>query len=283
MASPASGLLQHHVTDDLPDEKPMTVRRRILALLTMTTVLAGAAHAGDVATPWHDARQMVLVTTADWNADHGTLRTFVRDGEGWREERAATAVTIGKNGAAWGLGLNAAQTEAGGPLKRDGDNRSSAGIFRIGAAFGYAAHVDTAMPYLALTATDWCVDVNGAAHYNRIVDTKVVGTDAVKGSSEPMRRDLHLNGDQHYRMGFVIEQNPQNVPGAGSCIFAHLWGSPTTPTAGCTAMTPAVMQSLLAWLKPEDHPVFVLLPRGQYDRLRAEWQLPRIADGSTAE
>lgn len=261
----------------------MTVRRPTLALLMLAATLAGAAHAGTAATPWRDARQMVLVTTAGWNADHGTLRTFAREGDGWREVRAATPVTIGKNGAGWGLGLNAPQTDAGGPVKREGDNRSPAGVFRIGEVFGYADKAETAMPYRALTATDWCVDVSGAAQYNRIVDAKVVGDAAVKGSSEPMRRDLHANGDQRYRQGFVIEQNPQNKPQAGSCIFGHLWKSPTDATAGCTAMTPPVMQSLLAWLKPEDQPVFVLLPQAEYLRLRNAWQLPRIASTDGAQ
>ncbi|HEY8329173.1 MAG TPA: hypothetical protein VIO59_12105, partial [Rhodanobacter sp.] len=65
----------------------MTVRRRTLALLTFAIALAGAAHAGTAATPWHDAGQLVLVTTAGWNANHGILRTFARDGDGdsWRE------------------------------------------------------------------------------------------------------------------------------------------------------------------------------------------------------
>jgi L,D-peptidoglycan transpeptidase YkuD (ErfK/YbiS/YcfS/YnhG family) len=255
----------------------MTVLRPTLALLTLAVTLAGAAHAATARTPWHDSRQLVLVVTPDWNADHGTLRTFVRDGEGWREARAATPVTIGKNGAGWGLGLNAPQADAGGPVKREGDNRSPAGVFRIGDTFGYAARIDTAMPYLALNATEYCVDVSGARHYNRIVDAKVVGDAAVKGSTEPMRRDLHADGDQRYRMGFVIEQNPQAIPHGGSCIFGHLWKSPSSATAGCTAMTPATMQSLLAWLKPEDAPVFVLLPQAEYERLRSTWQLPKIA------
>jgi L,D-peptidoglycan transpeptidase YkuD (ErfK/YbiS/YcfS/YnhG family) len=253
----------------------MTVRRRTLALLTFAAVLAGVAHAGAADAPWRNARQMIVVTTADWHADHGTLRTFVRDGDGWREVRAATPVTIGKNGAGWGMGLNPAQT--GGPLKREGDNRSPAGVFRIGTAFGYAAHAATALPYRALRASDWCMDVSGSPHYNRIVDAEVVGAEAVKGSSEPMRRDLHADGDQRYRLGFVIEHNARAAPEGGSCIFAHLWKSPTDATAGCTAMTPAVMQSLLAWLKPQDHPVFVLLPRAEYERLRNTWQLPTLA------
>jgi hypothetical protein len=44
-------------------------------------------------------------------------------------------------------------------------------------------------------------------------------------------------------------------------------------------MTPASMQSLLAWLKPQDHPVFVLLPQAEYDRLRASWRLPALDAG----
>ncbi|CAM5443443.1 L,D-transpeptidase family protein [Rhodanobacter lindaniclasticus] len=257
----------------------MTVRRRTLALLTFTAALAGVAHAGAADAPWQNARQMIVVTTAGWSANHGTLRTFARDGDGWREVRAATPVTVGKNGAGWGMGLSPPQSD--GPQKREGDDRSPAGVFRLGTAFGYAAHAATALPYRALSASDWCMDVSGSAHYNRIVDANVVGAEAVKGSSEPMRRDLHVDGDQRYRMGFVIEHNAQAAPNGGSCIFAHLWKSPTDATAGCTAMAPPVMQRLLAWLKPQDHPVFVLLPQAEYERLRTAWQLPAIdADGA---
>ena len=252
---------------------------RTFALLILTAVLVGVGHAGAVEAPWQDARQMIVVTTADWNADHGTLRSYERDGDGWREVRAATPVTVGKAGAAWGLGLNAAPGD--GPRKREGDNRSPAGVFRIGTAFGYAASANTALPYRALSASDWCMDVSGTAQYNRIVDADVVGAAAVKGSSEPMRRDLHANGDQRYRQGFVIEHNVDAVAQGGSCIFAHLWASPTTSTAGCTAMAPATMQSLLAWLRPQARPVFVLLPQAQYRRLQDAWHLPRIgASGS---
>jgi L,D-peptidoglycan transpeptidase YkuD (ErfK/YbiS/YcfS/YnhG family) len=91
-----------------------------------------------------------------------------------------------------------------------------------------------------------------------------------------MRRDLHADGDQRYREGFVIEHNPRGKPAAGSCIFAHLWKSPDSTTAGCTAMDPAAMQSLLAWLDAKQRPVFVLLPQSEYDRFHAAWQLPTL-------
>jgi L,D-peptidoglycan transpeptidase YkuD (ErfK/YbiS/YcfS/YnhG family) len=261
---------------ELPDEKLMTVHRRTLALLVFAAALAGTAHAAADA-PWQNARQMIVVTTADWHADHGTLRTFERKDGRWQVVNAGAPVTIGKAGAGWGIGLHPPQ--ATGPHKREGDNRSPAGVFRIGEAFGYAAHADTALPYRALGATDWCVDVSRSPQYNRIVDAKLVGAAAVEGATEPMRRDLHFKGDQRYRLGFVIEHNPDARPQAGSCIFAHLWKSPTAATAGCTAMAPALMQSLLAWLKPRDMPVFVLLPRAEYQRLRSSWHLPALPAG----
>ena len=244
---------------------------RLLLLLSLVFLGVGSARA-DEASAWSDARQLVLVTTPDWNADHGTLRTFERHAGGWQEIGQAAPVTVGKAGAAWGLGLNAPRHD--GPLKREGDLRSPAGVFDIGEAFGYAARADTALPYRALSATDYCVDVSGSPQYNRIVDAKVVGAKAVAGSTEPMRRDIHVHGDQRYAHGFVIEHNPRQRALGGSCIFAHLWKSPVDATTGCTAMAPALMQRLLAWLRPEEHPVFVLLPRSAYARLRASWHLP---------
>jgi L,D-peptidoglycan transpeptidase YkuD (ErfK/YbiS/YcfS/YnhG family) len=268
----------------------MIVRRRTLVLITLAAALVGCAHRSDTiaaatparpATPaaaWQSARQLVLVVTPGWNANHGTLRTFERDGQDWREVSHAMPVTVGKAGAAWGLGLQ--QPQKGGPLKLEGDGRSPAGVFRIGEAFGYAERAATALPYRALSATDYCMDVSGTPQYNRIVDAKEVGAAAVKGSTEPMRRDLHAHGDQRYRLGFVIEHNAHAVPQAGSCIFAHLWKSPHDTTTGCTAMAVPVMRRLLAWLRPEERPVFVLLPLAEYQRLRTTWQLPAPADAA---
>ncbi|MFC5436388.1 L,D-transpeptidase [Rhodanobacter umsongensis] len=268
----------------------MTVRRRTVVLMMLAVALAGCAHRGATIAPatavapdppaaaWQNARQLILVTTPGWNANHGTLRTFERDRQGWREVGRATPVTIGKAGAAWGLGLQPPQ--AAGPLKLEGDGRSPAGVFRIGEAFGYAGRAATALSYRALSATDYCMDVSGTAQYNRIVDAKEVGAAAVKGSTEPMRRDLHAHGDQRYRLGFVIEHNARAVPQAGSCIFAHLWKSPHDTTTGCTAMAMPVMRRLLAWLRPENQPVFVLLPQPEYQRLRTAWQLPAPADSA---
>jgi L,D-peptidoglycan transpeptidase YkuD (ErfK/YbiS/YcfS/YnhG family) len=224
---------------------------------------------------WQDAQQMVLVLVPDWNATQGTLRTYARDGAGWREVGTAAPIVIGHAGAAWGLGLNP-QHPADGPVKREGDGRSPAGVFAIGEAFGYAEHIATALPYSQMQASDWCVDVSGAPLYNRIADAAKVGADAVKGASEHMRLDLFNHGDQRYKLGFVIEHNAQQQPMGGSCIFAHLWGGPGSSTTGCTAMAEDTMRRLYAWLDPQRHPVFVLLPEREYASLRGDWSLPAV-------
>lgn len=252
--------------------------RRLMLLHVVATVviaLTGCAQlriSEPEANHWRQSQQLVLVITPDWNADHGTLRRYERSGADWHEVDQAQPVMIGRAGSAWGLGLHPSQDR--GPVKREGDGRSPAGVFTIGEAFGYASTATTALPYAAMRASSYCVDVSGSPLYNRIVDAQVVGADAVAKATEPMRRDLHVDGDQRYRLGFVIEHNAQARPMAGSCIFAHLWKSPTDATTGCTAMNPRTMDQVLSWLRPDQNPVFVLLPMHEYTRLKAAWRLP---------
>ncbi len=238
---------------------------------------AGTANRSATQLPWSNAQQMVVVTSSDWNDVHGTLRRFERgdNGGGWRQVGAAQPVMLGRSGIGWGIGLHPAQNN--GPQKREGDGRNPAGVFAIGPAFGYAANAQTALDYLPMQATSWCMDVSDSPLYNQIVDSRAVGEKAVEGSSERMRLDLQTAGDDRYKIGFVIQHNPRNVSGMGSCIFAHLWGNPDKTTAGCTAMNEPVMREALAWLSPAAHPVFVQLTDADYNARQASWQLPARA------
>lgn len=252
---------------------------RITMLIIVALGLSACAmreKPSDDASAWPDSssRQLVVVVTEDWEAPQGRLWRFERRGGAWREVGADFPVTVGRKGSAWGLGLHGAQSD--GPQKREGDGKAPAGVFAIGDGFGYATNTRTGLRYQAMQDSDWCVDVPGSPLYNRIVDTGDVGKPAVQGSTEPMRRDIHLQGDQKYRLGFVIEHNAQGVDRGGSCIFAHLWKAPGAPTAGCTAMSDADMQGLLAWLDDAKRPRFVLLPRAEFTRLHGAWDLPSI-------
>lgn len=249
--------------------------RTVLAVAMLATTLPAAALSPPVP-PLLGSAQVVVVTTADWDATEGQLQAYERTAQGWQPHGSAFSVAVGRNGSAWGIGL--VVTPPDGPQKQEGDGRSPAGVFAIGPAFGYAATLASALPYQPMQASSYCMDVPDSPYYNRIVDADVVGAEAVAGSTEPMRLDLHNKGDVRYRQGFVIAHNPQAVPGRGSCIFAHLWRAPGEATAGCTAMQPDHMQALLGWLDPARQPRFVLMPRSEYHRLQGPLQLPVLAE-----
>jgi L,D-peptidoglycan transpeptidase YkuD (ErfK/YbiS/YcfS/YnhG family) len=245
------------------------LRRFILALLTACAIASASAQ--DVRSA--GAQQLVLVLIPDWDATQGTLEAFDWRQDRWIKRTGPVPISIGRTGASWGLGLHDAQP---GLQKKEGDGRSPAGVFAIGRAFGYVTSVESRLKYAAMSQFDYCIDVNESPLYNQIVNSRQVGNDAVAKSTEPMRRDIHAKGDQRYKLGFVIEHNPQRISGQGSCIFAHLWASAGQVTAGCTAMEESAMRELVAWLDSKSHPVFVLLPQAEYQRLKTSWRLPSV-------
>lgn len=242
-------------------------------LCSLAVLFATHARASNDADITARSEQMILVVAPRWDSTRASLRRFEREAGKWRAVSVAQPVVIGKSGSAWGLGLHSPQA---GQQKREGDGRAPAGIFAIGPAFGYAPSITTALEYQAMNPGHYCIDVSDSPLYNRIVDTATVGEKAIAGSTEPMRRDLHADGDQRYKLGFVIEHNAQHKPGGGSCIFAHLWKSAESTTAGCTAMNEVVMRDLLGWLNAAKHPLFVLLPEAEYRRLQNTWRLPEF-------
>lgn len=261
------------------DRPRLAIAGRSVFMVSMAFVFmhATAPHAPAHAPPIAPATtQIVLVVTPGWDAAQGTLWAFEREASGaWRQRGPSHPVMIGRNGCAWGKGLHS--QGAVGPQKREGDGRSPAGVFAIGPAFGAAAACDTGLDYRPMTGDDWCIDVPDSPHYNRFVNAREVGAAAVAGSTEPMRRDLH-GGDDAYALGFVIGHNAACERGAGSCIFAHLVGTPPAPTAGCTAMTRHELQTLLHWLRQGAEPRFVLLPGAVAAEVAAAWGLPRLPE-----
>lgn len=244
-------------------------------------LLAAAVVSAASAAPADDCRQIVLVVVPDWPSQRGTLDRYDRDGASWRRAGTPLPVTIGRAGCGWGMGLEPVPDD--GPRKREGDGRSPAGVFPIGIAFGAEESLDTGLTYRRMTAHDWCIDMPESPLYNRIVDDRETGADAVRGSTEPMRRDLHLDGDRAYSVGFVIGHNAGCEAGAGSCIFAHPWRDASSPTAGCTALAEPELRGLLRWLRADAGPRFVLLPAAEHRRLWRAWDLPPPSPSSPGE
>jgi D-alanyl-D-alanine dipeptidase len=223
-----------------------------------------------------NSTQILVVTTQDWNQVAGTLQVYERHHarKKWKAAGSPIQVMVGKNGLGWGAGVatDAARRDAADPIKKEGDGKSPAGLFRLSTVFGYAVQEPSQwkMPYLNLSPSVECVDDARSKFYNRVLDRATVAPDW--SSSEQM-----LRPDGLYRWGLVVAHNAEPItPGVGSCIFLHIWLGPGVGTTGCTAMAQEQLEALLARLDPASTPLLVQLPRPQYKKLRRHWKLPAL-------
>jgi len=226
--------------------------------------------------PLDTSRQLVVVTAADWSATAGTMQRFERESaaQQWRPIGEAFPIVLGTSGLAWGRGTHG-DTPSAEYRKREGDGKSPAGIFALSAVFGYAPAAQAgpaarAMPYVQATTATECVDDSASTHYNRVLQRTGAAVDW--NSAEHMRRD-----DDLYRLGIVVDHNTAPAqPGAGSCIFIHIWQGPGSTTDGCTAGDPANIAALAAWLDQARAPRLVQLPRDAYIAHMQAWRLPPL-------
>jgi len=68
-----------------------------------------------------------------------------------------------------------------------------------------------------------------------------------------------------YRRGPLVDYPTDAARRAGSCIFIHVWRSPTTGTAGHVAVPEPRVEALQAFA--EAGAVLAILPRAALDRL----------------
>lgn len=253
-------------------------------IAVMTSGTQTQVHGQAARAPLAPSRQMIVVTTPDWNAVPGTLQRYARRTRrsAWRPVGAAIPIVVGRSGLAWGAGLHgepATLAQGADPLKKEGDGKAPAGAFRLNAAFGYAPQRKAGhlkLPYITSTATMQCVDDSQSAYYNRVVER------ARQKQPDWQSHEDMLRKDELYRWGVVVEHNAGGVfqssvkakSGGGSCIFLHIWSGPNSSTSGCTAMEAGLMEEVLRWLDVRQQPVLVQLPASEYARLKAAWRLP---------
>lgn len=221
--------------------------------------------------PKSKSRQLIVVTTKDWNAVQGTAQLFERPTvkSVWERVGKPFPIVVGKNGLAWSVDA-AMYPER--PPKKEGDGRSPAGIFYLTSAFGSADKPDSVkLPYTKLTEATECVDDSKSSHYNTIVNRTQIGN-ADWDSSEKM-----LAVGAQYDLGvFVAHNSNPPAPQKGSCIFLHIWKTNSTGTTGCTAMERPNIETIAGWLDPNKKPILLQMPADDYQRLGTQWKFPKL-------
>jgi L,D-peptidoglycan transpeptidase YkuD (ErfK/YbiS/YcfS/YnhG family) len=252
-----------------PKKNPMTRRDAVARALLIAASLASApALAQTCPGPLADAKRLVLVAADGFNAPAATLQTFERatPKDSWKAIGAAEPALVGKAGMAWSHFFRDLR-RGNEPVKVEGDKRAPAGVYRIGRTFGI---VPSPRPgHLQVTGDTICVHDLSSPAYNTIASRAQIGP---KVSAENMSRALPM-----YRRGLLVDYPTDAKARAGSCIFIHVWHSPTTGTAGCVSMQEVRLEALQEFAAPGA--VLAIMPRAVLPRLAG--CLPAVGAGTS--
>jgi L,D-peptidoglycan transpeptidase YkuD (ErfK/YbiS/YcfS/YnhG family) len=211
--------------------------RTAAALAVMAGLLVSPmpqAFAQSCPAPLGEARRLVLVTAKSMNDMHATMQLYERASaaEPWRAAAANEPVVLGRAGMGWSHFFRR-YARAGEIMKVEGDKRAPAGVYPIGRSFGT---VPSSRPgHIPVTDDTVCVYETSSPRYNTITSRKLAGPVNVENMSKALPM---------YRRGLVVDYPTDGKARAGSCIFIHVWRSPTTGTAGCVAMPEPRIEAL---------------------------------------
>lgn len=180
-----------------------------------------------------DVSQLIVVATDTMNSPAADIAVFGRDPSqsntsptpSWKLIKPPFSGVVGSAGLGWGNGFEAMQAR-GEAIKKEGDKRTPAGLYPVGATFGFEPQ--TGWPdHLTLRAGQHvCVDDLSSPHYGAIVSRQTAGNDT---SAEDMA-NISL-----YKRGIVITYPQNRAKKSGSCIFFHIWQGAGQATVGCVA------------------------------------------------
>lgn len=210
------------------------------------------------------SNQLLIVTSKDWDSTTASLTCYERRKGKLLKIGETIPVNLGRSGLGWGMGI-VDFNSANAPVKKEGDGRSPAGIFKLSYAFGYLPKDSVSwlrFPYKQLTSDIECVDDTSSQYYNTLVSNKEVRKKW--NSSEMMKRK-----DDLYKYGIFVEHdsNPPRA-GCGSCIFIHIWEGFGDPTSGCTSMSEENLIKLLHWIDVKKKPLLIQMPQKEFDKIK---------------
>lgn len=182
-----------------------------------------------------NARQVVVVTAANWTTDVATLQTFEKSATGWRAVFPPMPAHIGRAGFS--------------ADKHEGDLKTPAGRYGFGTMFGQRANPGVKFPYRQADSQSVWVDDVASPYYNTWQENAAL-------SGEHLAAPGYATA---YAYAVAIAYNTAPiVPGKGSAIFLHV--STGGGTAGCVSIGQSNLLQVLRWLDPAKNPAIVMGP-----------------------
>lgn len=185
---------------------------------------------GDPSSAASRPEQVITVEASSANSVVAVVRAWQWSKDHYQAVFSPTLANVGVHGV--------------GPT-REGLGRTPVGIFTLTQAFGNEANNGTRLPYFRAGPDDWWDENPNSPAYNRHVRSIF----SPGGDSENL-----FDAGAVYAHAVVINYNTDPVvKGAGSGFFLHVSGG--LPTAGCVAINARVLDEIMRWLRPADHPV----------------------------
>lgn len=227
---------------------------RLLATL-VASIIAVPAYAGSCPSPVSTALRLVMVTTRSMNVSYARMQLFTRTSADtpWSRAGRVEPVVVGKAGLGWGYTFLRFRRD-GEFEKVEGDKRTPAGFFRIGASFGFSN--SNLGGHVVLKAKETvCVEDPVSPFYNTVRKRAEIG---------PTTQADDMRSTSLYRNGLFIDYPSDRATRRGSCILIHIWQAPDMGTAGCVAMPEVSVRALQEFSQPGA--VLAVLPEDALDR-----------------
>jgi L,D-peptidoglycan transpeptidase YkuD (ErfK/YbiS/YcfS/YnhG family) len=228
-----------------PSKRPITRTPSARPSRTRTSPPPPANAAARLRTLPAGTRQVVIVSSDGYGTSHAALETYARRDGAWRRVHGPMAARIG------GTGFR--------DTKVEGDLATPTGVYGFGGTmYGIAPDPGVRYAYHRLVANDWWNENPATPGYNSFQHGPDPG-----GASEA----LWTTAPQYDHFAVITYNIPVRPadPPRGSGIFLHVM-VPGRATAGCVALAPADLATVLRWLDPAAAPRIVMAPVAELDR-----------------
>jgi L,D-peptidoglycan transpeptidase YkuD (ErfK/YbiS/YcfS/YnhG family) len=224
----------------------------VAAVLVLTATSIAPAHAAArgaagltksaAAMPGRTTQEIVV--TGGYASHSAVLDTYQYGTGGWRHVLSVPA-EVGYNG----LSDN----------RSEGDGTTPTGTYGFGSTmYGLSSAVPTTKyAYHRLVCGDWWDENPASPTYNQFVH-RACGAAGPGGDSEA----LWTSTVDYQHFALINFNITPTTPGRGAGIFLHDF-TPSGVTAGCVALAPAQLDSVLRWLDPAQHPIIRIGTRAE--------------------